>query len=242
MQMDMQDSKLIHDVPLEIVNEHALKLPQTKQHEGVTLQWSPVHNAYQFPLPNPGKVAIILNEETGQFVPAFSDSATLIYEEKTAEKDGVSFTQKRVYQPEGITYSISDVEQLRLKLNVSVLECQVSIIEAITGARHLLKLAIAGVVIAGGVSLAIGFYGMAHVIGEQAAIAVAEISYYAVWILGGIIAAFALRFLWPLLTKRRHGTEYEFEAAVPIQEAQQAINININQAAATGAQQLINNR
>lgn len=239
----MQHNEQIKDVPLEITNEVAIKTPPTKQHEGVTLTWSPMHNAYQFPLPNPGKVALILDEQTGKFVPAFADRASLIYEEKTAEKDGISFTQKRVYQPDGISYNLSDVEAARLRRNVAALEFQVGLIETLSGAKPLIQLAVIAIIVSGGVAIAFGFWNMAYLIGQEAALAVAEISYYAVWILGSIIAIFGIRFLWPILWRKQPET-YEFEAATPMQSAQepQSINININQAANSGAQWLVNNR
>lgn len=174
---------------------------------GVTLHWSEPEQMFMFPMPEKAKLKLLFHEQTGTFLPVNKDDNILMREREATAPDGTKLHERIIYRdPQDIT--ALTLEQHKNLIAARRLQWQSETWETIVQMRPLLVLGLVGSAAAFFWNLICAIPAAATGVAVQAGLALAEITYYAVWAVSLIAAGLALKFIAPLLF-RSSGSSYE---------------------------------
>lgn len=218
----------------------------TKEVKGVTLTWSEIDQKWEFPVPESAQVRLLLDETTGKFLPVLNHGNMIFRQREATAPDGTRLIEQTVFRDTPAATPESIAEQKRAII-AQQLQAKLQLWESIVNLRP---------VFVGGlfITMCAAFWAifsavdaMAGMIAKAAVLALTELAYFAVWIVGGLVLLFVVRFAVSLLFSSKNP---ETETPQPIQTPDKEGDVIINVQRGSGffgaqsspAQQIVSNR
>jgi len=220
--------------------------PRLKQVNGVTLHWSETYQKWAVPMPEKAKMDMVLDEETGQLMPVMRGAVVLQRFRQVTMPDGAVVMEMTLYGDELEAQKM----QIEKAARQAQLEKSLFQLETWKTVRNSQWLIVVGVVASIGTffwNICTALASTAGLIGVNVALALSEITYFAVWGVGVLLAGLVLKFVLPLLFRKSAPLNVDILTADPV--AQQPtrgdgdinIFVNKNNGTMTG-QDMVTNR
>lgn len=209
-----------------------------KMVNGCKLHWAKDLQAYELPLPQPGKVRMVLDDKTNS-LKAYN-AGDMAYRERSANfPDGTQIHETVVFAPP----TDIDLEAARLRIEQKQLELMESAVDGLLKLRPLVALGVAASVIAFFASVTIALYSLGDIVAVRVNMAMAEVAHYGVYTVALLLLSAVLRYGLPLLLGFKvNATSAEREEADACTRTGDVF-INVQQSGNGGtAQDIINKR
>jgi len=222
---------------------------QTKKVGDLVLVWSEPEKKWAIPMPESAQAKLLLDEATGLFEVRLNPE-NLIFRQRTATaNDGTTLVQQELFRDTQAA-TPETIEAQKRAIIARQLEAKLQLWESVVQLRPLVVGGMFIAMCAALWSVVSAVDAMAGMIAKAVVLALTELAYFVVWIIGGLAVLFIVRavVLYAFSGRRAQPIEQDFA----VQEAQEAakegnINIIVQQGgglfgAQSPAQQILSNR
>lgn len=218
----------------------------TKEVNGVTLTWSDADRKWEFPVPESAQIRLLLDETTGKFLPVLNHGNMIFRQREATAPDGTRIIEQTVFRDTQAATPESIAEQKRAII-AQQLQVKLQFWESLVHLRPLFVLGAFVTMCASLWAIFSAVDAMAGMIAKSVVLALTEVAYFAVWIVGGLALLFIVRFAVRHLFSSQ---EPETETLQPIQTPEKEGDVIINVQRGSGffgaqsspAQQIVSNR
>lgn len=213
---------------------------------GVTLHWSEGYQKWAAEMPETAKMDLVLDEDSGQLMPVMKGSIVLQRFRQVTMPDGTVVMEMTIYGDELEAQKLANEKALRqaeLERNLFKLETW----KTIRQTRPLLVVGLVGIIGTFFYNVCTAIASTAGLVGVNVGLALAELAYFAVWGVGGLLAAMVLKFVVPLIFRKSAPVNADILPAEPMpqQPARDGdinVIINRNTGGNLTAQDIVTNR
>lgn len=222
---------------------------KTKEVNGITLNWSEADKRWELPLPESAPHRLLLDETTGKFLPVLNHGSMVFRQREATAPDGTRIIEQTMFRDTQAA-TPETIEAQKLAILARQLEAKLQLWESLVQLRPLF---VGGMFIAMCVacySVVSAVDAMAGMIAKAVVLALTELAYFAVWIVGGLAVLFIV--YWAVKYAFSGEQSQDIEQDFAMQETQEApkegnINIIVQQGgglfgAQSPAQQILTNR
>lgn len=217
---------------------------KTKDFNGTTLVWSEEDGRFILPMPEKSKFKFVFDEDSGTIVQVVIKDPDFYYHETASTAADGSTTRNRVYFGKNNGEAIPDPEHEKALIDAKVLQMRKTLIY---GAGAALSLTIIGGLVSIGYFfyyLIVGIEPLVASFTTGSVLAMTEIGYYGIWVVGFLVVGLVLKFGLPFLLSSNEDDNQEprTTSGSPQNDASVNITVNQNTGAGNGAQAFVNNR
>jgi len=228
---------------------HTCKAMQAKEVNGIMLNWSEADQRWELPLPESAPHRLLLDEATGKFLPVLNHGSMVFRQREATAPDGTRIIEQTMFRDTQAA-TPETIEAQKRAIIARQLEAKLQLWESVVQLRPLVVGGMFIAMCAALWSVVSAVDAMAGMIAKAVVLALTELAYFVVWIIGGLAVLFIVRavVLYAFSGRRAQPIEQDFA----VQEAQEAakegnINIIVQQGgglfgAQSPAQQILSNR
>lgn len=199
----------------------------TKEVNGVTLNWSDVDQKWEFPVPESAQVRLLLDESTGKFLPVLNHGSMVFRQREATAPDGTRIIEQTVFRdtqeatPETLAAQKRAILARQLEAKLQLWESLVQLRPLIVGGMFVTMCAAFWAVFS-------AVDAMAGMIAKSVVLALTELAYFAVWIVGGLAVLFIVRaVVLYAFSSRAASTAEDIPVGQQAQETAKDGNINV---------------
>lgn len=235
-----------HETNFQRFNKQATQV-KTKDFNGVTLVWSEDDNRFILPMPEKSKFKFILDEESGTILQVVMNDPDVYYRETISTAADGSTVHNRVFAGKKMNANgeeIPDPEHEKALIDAKILQMRKTLV---TGAGAAVSLTIIGGLVSIGYFfyyLIVGIEPLVASFTTGSVLAMTEIGYYGIWVVGFLVVGFLLKFGLPALLSSGNDDVQDYRTGTGSPQNDASVNITVNQntGAGNGAQAFVNNR
>lgn len=223
---------------------------KTKEVNGITLNWSEADKKWELPLPESAPHRLLLDETTGKFLPVLNHGSMVFRQREATAPDGTRIIEQTMFRDNTQAATPETIEAQKLAILARQLEAKLQLWESLVQMRPIF---VGGMFI----TMCAAFWAvfsavdaMAGMIAKSVVLALTELAYFAVWIVGGMAVLFIVYWVVKHAFSGKQSQDVTQDFAT--QETQEApkegnINIIVQQGgglfgAQSPAQQILTNR